>query len=269
MADGVETTDRDDEMAEAARLFRTGRAQESKLYFRFSQADAIRRGVLVASYHWRKPYLDALTAFADANDCELVSVRQLLEAGDLEVGYGHGSPKSHFKGRGTVPYVKVSDIKNWRVIENPKYYIPEATAAKLRKDRPLRPYDLITPTRTTKNIGLFAVVMPWQTQVVLTREIAVWRVSPKSERLSIWLLLALMSLKVVNEQFRYLVLMQMNREDLGERYQEVLLPIPRSADVRARWSKPIGDYFTAQTAARDSYSVLASHLDPELFADRP
>jgi type I restriction enzyme M protein len=270
MVSGVQTDERDDEMNEAAQLFRVAsRPPESKLYFRFSQADAIARGVLVASYWWRKPYLEAIQSFAADNRCDFVSVGELIDAGELEVTAGHGSPMGHYKGRGTVPYVKVVDIKNWRMIENPKYFIPDAEAARLRKSRPLQSYDLITPTRATRNIGLFAVVMPWQTHAVLTREIAVWRVPASAKRVDSWLLLALMSLKVVHDQFNYLVLMQMNREDLGERYREVLLPIPKDKALREEWSKPIGAYFTTVAGARDSYDVLSKSLDPRLFADRP
>lgn len=138
-----------------------------------------------------------------------------------------------------------------------------------RKGRILSPYDLVTPTRASKNIGLFGVVMPWQTEVILTREIAIWQISQMSKRIDRWLLLALLSLKVVHAQFKCLVLMQMNREDLGNRYRELLLPLPREGELRERWSRPIRDYFESMTAARKSYDDLATRLDPVLFADRP
>lgn len=270
LLDGKETGERDDEMADAAKLFRSSaRPGESKLHFRFNQAEAIERGVLVASYWWRKPYQEALESFAAENDCDLVSIGELIDDEEIQVMPGHGSPKSHFKGRGTVPYIKVTDIKNWRIIENPKYFIPDNAADSLRRARPLKPFDLVTPTRASKNIGLFAVVMPWQTQVVMTREIYVWRVADNAKRIDNWLLLALMSLKVVNEQFRYVVLMQMNREDLSERYREVQVPIPKSKAKREQWAAPIRDFFTAQATARESYDNLKQHLDPTLFADRP
>ena len=73
--------------------------------------------------------------------------------------------------------------------------------------RPLMPYDLLTPTRASKNIGLFGVVMPWQTEVILTREILIWRIQDNDKRIDRWLFLALVSLKVVHDQFKYLVLM--------------------------------------------------------------
>lgn len=133
-----------------------------------------------------------------------------------------------------MPYIKVVDIKNWRVNENPKYFIPDDEAARLRRGRPLQAFDLVTPTRASKNIGLLGVVMPWQTHAILTREIAVLR-SLDPDRLSNWLLLVMMSLKVVNDQFKYLVMMQMNREDLGDRLLELRIPIPRTPEGRGKW----------------------------------
>lgn len=264
-----QTDERDDEMSEAADLMLAPSPPESKLTFRFDQADAIRKGVLVASFWWRKPYLDAITAFAKEYECDLVSVGDLMAAGELTVGMGHGSPSSHYHGKGNVPYVKVVDIKNWRINENPKYAIPDDVAAQFRRNRPLQPFDLVTPTRASKNIGLFSAVMPWQTHVILTREIAVWRVTKDAKRIDRWLMLALVSLRVVHEQFRFLVLMQMNREDLGDRFKELLLPIPRKQSVRDKWSKPIAEYFEAMNLAREKYTDLTAQLDPDLFADRP
>ena len=270
LVDGKETDERDDEMSESADLIMSPTSRvDSKLLFRFNQAKAISRGVLAASFWWRKPYLDALGEFALKYECDLVSVSELLEAGELMVGPGHGSPSSHYHGKGPVPYVKVVDIKNWRINENSKYSMPENVADRMRHGRPIQPFDLVTPTRASKNIGLFGVIMPWQTNVILTREIAVWRIANKAKQIDRWLLLGLMSLRIVNEQFKFLVLMQMNREDLGDRYKELLLPIPRKKAQRENWSKPIADYFAALTLAHKKYTGVTKHFNSEMFADQP
>ncbi len=268
-SEGRQTGVLEDEMAEAAALLAVGYGrEESKLKFRFLQTDAASSGVILASYHWRKPYEDALEGFAGENDCTLVSIGELVDSGELKLESGHGSPKSHFKGRGSVPYIKVSDIKNWRIIENSKYFIPMDEARRLRGNRTLRPFDLVTPTRASKNIGLLGVVMPWQVNAVLTKEIAVIRVADQT-RLSPWLLLVMMSLRVVNDQFRYLVQMQTNREDLGQRIRELRMPIPRKRIVRERWEGHVREYFEAMSSAHRQYDKLLDSLDANHFVDRP
>ena len=267
-ADGNPTAILEDEMTEAATLLLTGYGARDKLCFSFEQAKAREAGTLVASYFWRKPYLEALSAFAEENCCDLVSLSHLVAHDELTCYSGHGSPKSQFKGKGAVPYVKVSDIKNWRINENPKYFIPDEEAKRLRGKKELEPFDLVTPTRASKNIGLVGVVMPWQTHVVLTKEIAVLRCPAKS-RVSPWLLLVMMSLRVVNDQFRYLVQMQTNREDLGKRLLELLIPVPTDQKVRDNWEVHAKKFFLAQVKARDEYEKLILNLREEQFVDRP
>ena len=266
---GRETNRRDDEMADAAAFIRSGsRPKKHKLKFTFAQNAAARSGVIVASYHWRVPYLRALEEFAEKYECELVSLGELVDLGELEIYTGHGSPKSNFKGKGTISYIKVSDIKNWKIIENSKYAIPVDEAKRLRRGWDLEPFDLVTPTRASKNIGLLGVIMPWQTDVVLTKEIMVMRIAD-TRRLTPWLVLVMMSLEVVNDQFRYLVQMQTNREDLGRRIREMMLPIPKSRRTRGKWQEHVRGYFEAMVQAHAEYDKLLGNLDAEAFVDRP
>lgn len=266
---GKQTEALDDEMAEAATLIRSqSQPSQHKLNFTFSQQAAASSGVIVASYHWREPYTKALKSFAKDNDCSLVSIGELVDGQEIELQSGHGSPKSYFKGKGKIPYIKVSDIKNWKIIENSKYAIPSKEAERLRRGRILEPFDLVTPTRASKNIGLLGVIMPWQTKVVLTKEITIIRITD-ARRLTPWLALVLMSLEVVNNQFRYLVQMQTNREDLGHRIRELVLPIPENRTTRERWQKHVERYFRSLVEANAEYDKLLRTLDASSFVDRP
>jgi hypothetical protein len=62
------------------------------------------------------------------------------------------------------------------------------------------------------------------TLVVLTEEILVLRPGPKADFDAFYLLWAL-TLKIAREQWKRLIFMQTNREDVGQRYQELLIPI--------------------------------------------
>jgi hypothetical protein len=90
-------------------------------------------------------------------------------------------------------------------------------------------FDLVSPERTSKNIGDFCVVMPGQEQVVMTKEVIVLRPGPKANFDAFYLLWA-MTLKIVRDQWKRVIFMQTNREDVGKRYLEIRVPIPPSAE---------------------------------------
>src|SRR5437868_1298444 len=82
----------------------------------------------------------------------------------------------------------------------------------------LKPWDLVTPNRASSNIGEFAILLPGEEQVVLTKEVFVFRILDETLLDAFYLLWAL-SLKAVRDQWRRIVLMQTNREDCGSRYR--------------------------------------------------
>ena len=139
---------------------------------------------------------------------------QLLEEGVIEIRGGHGSP-SQDQRVGEVPYIKVSDLRAGLVNINPTNRVPSSVARRFwRSDTSgLRAYDLLCPERTSKNIGDFCVLMPGQEQVVLTKEIIIIRPGPAAKFDTFYLLWAL-TLKIVRNQWKRIVFMQTNREDV-------------------------------------------------------
>ena len=137
----------------------------------------------------------------------------------------------------------------------------------------IAPFELITPSRTSQNIGLWAVVMPWQTRVVFTKEFLRLRVSPYDQQdsllsgLNYAYLLYVMSLKVVRDQYNYLVLMQTNREDLGNRWREVIIPIRR--DGFAEWATPVQKYIESTVAIQEARQEIFNSTGNSNLADRP
>lgn len=53
-----------------------------------------------------------------------------------------------------------------------------------------------------------------------------------------------LSLECVREQWKRIVFMQTNREDVGKRYYEVLVPFPKVAATAEACAQPFRDYFT-------------------------
>jgi type I restriction enzyme M protein len=277
-----EEGDLDNEMADAVKYLqsldysetrkkRQGETPVTQRYgFMVAQETASGRGVLVPRFWWREDTNAALQRWAEDYPSELVTLGELERRGLLESFEGHGSPPSNARGTGAVPYVKVTDLKNWRISENPTNFISQAQADRLRKRGPALQYgDLISPARASSNIGQFSLVLPWQTNIVLTKEVLILRVTDNTEGIDPFLLLGLFSLRVVQDQYASLALMQINREHLGHHWREVVVPMPSIRADRDKIAGTIRAYFDGTILARESYDALLTTIEAGAFGTRP
>jgi type I restriction enzyme M protein len=160
-------------------------AGDSRLCFRVLQESVRERGILVPRFWWRRDSQRALDEWAARKPSVVVTLGELADRGIICTYEGHGSPPGHTRATGSVPYVKVSDLKNWRINENPTNFIHRAVVDRLRRKGPTLQFgDLITPSRASSNIGQFSLVLPWQTDIVLTKEVLIIRVQPNEESVS-------------------------------------------------------------------------------------
>lgn len=181
------------------------------------------------------------------------SIGELVADGLLLQRAGHGSPSADMRGS-TVPYIKVSDIRAGQVNINPTNLVPETVAKRFWKGdvSGIEPFDLITPIRSSKNIGEFAVIMPGQERMVLTKEVLILRAASGAPVDNFFLLWAL-SLKVVRDQWRRVVFMQTNREDVGARYLEIRIPWPTIAAAADAVSRDFRDYYSGVEELRAKF----------------
>lgn len=278
---GERSGELDNEMADATRQIvggayrgiskpETGKAKETRLCFHVLQETARRRGNLVPRFWWRRDTAEALRTWRRKHPSVVRTLGELEDQGILATFEGHGSPPGTARATGDVPYVKVTDLKNWRINENPTNFIHRSMADRLRRRGPeLRYGDLVSPARASSNIGQFSLVLPWQANVILTREVLVLRVLENEEGITPFLLLALMSLRVVQDQYRYLTMMQTNREHLGDGWREVEIPFPDTLEGRREAEAPVRKYFEAIVLARESWADLTRVFDEADFGTRP
>jgi type I restriction enzyme M protein len=185
-------------------------------------------------------------------------IGHLIESGVLAVRNGHGSP-SQDQRVGTVPYIKVSDLRAGLVNVNPTNRVPISVARQFwgGPSSGLRAFDLVCPERTSKNIGDFCVLMPGQEQVVMTKEVIVLRPGPNADFDPFYLLWA-MSLKIVRDQWRRVIFMQTNREDVGGRYHEIEIPLAPDSATAAALSEAFRNYYTVVATARENLAAYLS-----------
>ena len=99
----------------------------------------------------------------------------------------------------------------------------------------------------------------------MTKEVIVLRPGPEADFDSFYLLWAL-SLKIVRSQWKRVVFMQTNREDVGKRYHEIRLPVPPDRQTAERVSQQFRDYFTQLAKARTTlHEYLSGSNDHHFF----
>ena len=149
---------------------------------------------------------------------DAISIGDLCEQNIISISNGHGSPSNDLRN-GSVPYVKVSDIRNMRINVNPTNLVPLDLAKRFWKTDDgrsnLMAWDLISPSRASSNIGEFAILLPGEEQIVLTKEVFVIRVRDNDLGYTPFYLLWALSLVETRKQWQRVTLMQTNREDVG------------------------------------------------------
>ena len=221
-------------------------------------SQTVKQDILVPTY-FDPRYGESFEELKKALGSDEITLGELLDMGLITARGGHGSPSNDVRV-GTIPYIKVSDIRSLRVNVNPTNMIPRSLAEKFwrGKESGLKAWDLITPNRASNNIGEFAILLPGEEQVVLTKEMFVIRVSASgAELFEPFYLHWALSLKAVRNQWRRIALMQTNREDVGARYREIRIPWPTHADSPQVWtdehSKDFKAYFEGIAKAKTTF----------------
>ena len=249
---GRHTDDIADELLSDAQAIVAGKATDSVQHVPL--ATVAETGIAVPVYYDRRYHEAFLSEVGELwPDYRVASLSALIESKELIVLKGHGSPSSDLR-TGSIPYIKVSDLRAGFVNINPTNMVPEVVAWRFwgGNSSGLRAFDLICPERASKNIGDFCVLMPGQERIVLTKEVLIFRPGPKALFNPFYLLWA-MSLKVVRQQWRRVVFMQTNREDVGKRYLEIEVPIAPTREAAGVISASFRDYFQGVAALRDNF----------------
>jgi type I restriction enzyme M protein len=231
--------------------------QERHFTFEVDAKTCEEHGVWVPRYYWQEKEVELLKE-ARRRGFDLVPVSQLIEEGVLEHFDGHGSPASENKGNGDVPYIRVKDIVNWDVYKDPTSKIPlHVYEAMARENKALQERDILYVKRGSYRIGSVAMVSPFDKQVLLTREILVLRTKPKNRySLTPFYLLFALSHRFVQDQTTNKVLIETTLPNIGDRWQQLKVPIPKDPAVLASISAKVQKIFEKKWGAQGEIQAI-------------
>lgn len=190
----------------------------------------------------------------------MCTLGDLIDKGIITVRGGHGSPSADVR-TGDIPYIKVVDLRAGRVNPNSTNLVSEAIAKKFwgGSSSGIKAWEIVTPSRASKNIGEPCMIMPGQERMVLTKEILVFSVSDKAPIDPFYLFWAL-RLRDVQSQWKRVIFMQTNREDLGNRYRLIEIPYTTNEEAAKAVSKGYKDYFLGIAELQQKFNNIKNDL---------
>ncbi|HEY4476335.1 MAG TPA: N-6 DNA methylase [Candidatus Paceibacterota bacterium] len=222
-------------------------------------ASSIRSSIYVPRYYWQKRIADVEQEAKEQN-MTLVSVRKLMEEKVVASFTGHGSPRSIFKGKGDIPYVRVADIVNWSIYKNPTAFIPDFEYHRVKKNGfDLQEKDILFVRRGSYRIGSVALLSRYDTNVLLTKEIQTFRVLNEANDYGIdpFYLLYLFSHALTQKQMYNKILIDTTLPNIGERWKELRLPVSNDPKQRKAISDRLASAFLQKWEAQGEIEALA------------
>ncbi len=235
-------------------------ATHQKYTFQMPITELEKTGIYVPRYYWQGKDKE-IADIAEKEDLELVPIKKLLDEGVIAYFDGHGSPPAKYKGKGSVPYIRVKDIVNWEIYKDPTSLIPEEVYEKIKNGRKdIKTEDILYVRRGSYRIGSVAMVSPFDQKVLLTREIVVLRVAKPENDYGItpYYLLYLLSHYITTMQTFNKVLIETTLPNIADRWQELKLPISRSSEQRKKISRRVAQIIQQKWDAIRSIHELES-----------
>lgn len=224
----------------------TGEIDSSLLGFLVGEQD-VRDFVLSPRYYDPKTEQE-LAALAGTH--ELVRFDELTREGTLSIATGDELGKLSY-GTGDIPFVRTSDLSNWEIKIDTKHGVDREIYQRLRKKQDVQPYDIFMVRDGTYLIGTCAIVTPAECEILYQSHIYKIRVNDNARGITPFLLLAVLTSPPVQRQIRAKQFTQDIIDSLGERINELVLPIPKETQKRELIDGLVRKVIERRTEARE------------------
>ena len=223
----------------------------------FRALSTIRNGIFIPKYY--DPKLEADLHALKATH-ELISIGFLCKGGEeavLSWNTGIEVGKMAY-GTGDIPFIRTSDISNWELKGDPKQNVSENIYESSKQD--VRAGDIFVVRDGTYLVGISCILTEKDTKILYCGGLYKLRVE-KPEKMDPYLLLALLNAPIVRRQMRAKQFTRDIIDTLGKRLFEVLLPIPKDAELAARIALETRSVIDTRAKLRDRTKEIALEVE--------
>jgi len=170
---------------------------------------------------------------------KLITIKELIDKNILKITRGNEIGSRSY-GTGDIPFVRTTDIVNWEIKLNPVKAVSEKIYNKYKKLQDVRENDILFVNDGTFLIGRSAIVTKLDTKCVIQSHLRKIRVL-NEDIISPFYLFYLLNTKIVQQQIKQKTFIQATLSTLGNRINEIVLPIHNNKLEIKKINKEIKD----------------------------
>ena len=181
---------------------------------------------------------------------QLLRFGSLVAEGCLSVRTGDEVGKLAY-GMGEIPFVRTSDLSNWEIKLDPKHRLDRKLYESLKAGQDVQPNDILMVKDGTYLIGTCGIVTDYDLEIVYQSHLYKIRTHENSYGLNPFLLLAVLNSDIVKRQIRAKQFTQDIIDSLGERINELVLPVPQAPEQIQRITDMVSHVVQERVEARE------------------
>lgn len=219
-------------------------------------SDEIKESILIPKYYEPsiRRELDSLAPF-----CELRTFAELRKDGWLNYGTGDEVGKMAY-GTGKYPFLRTTDFANWEIKHDPKQGVSRAIYDEYAPYQDVQENDILLVRDGTYLVGSSCIITDEDTNALYCGGLIKLRAA-RPHDLDPFLLLGLLNSYIVKRQIRTKQFTRDVIDTIGNRLDEVVLPIPRSPAIRKAISEAVRTMVSSRIAARLQIAALVQEIE--------
>ncbi|MFV2304585.1 restriction endonuclease subunit S [Escherichia coli] len=217
----------------------------------------LKNNVLLPKYYAPEIH-DELSTLAET--CDLISIADLVKKGLLSLSTGDEIGKMAY-GTGNIPFIRTSDFSNWEIKFDPKQGVSEEIYEEYKERQDIKENDILLVRDGTYLIGSSCIITAYDVKSLYCGGLYKIRVENDQE-LDPYLLLGILNTYIVKRQIRTKQFTRDVIDTIGKRIEEVILPIPKSNELRKKISDSIEHIVKERIDARMEMSKMSNTILP-------
>ena len=181
---------------------------------------------------------------------KLLRFGTLVDEGCVSVKTGDEVGKLAY-GMGEIPFVRTTDLSNWEIKLDPKQRLDRKLYESLKASQDVQAHDILMVKDGTYLIGTCGIVTEYDLEIVYQSHLYKIRTHENSYGLNQFLLLAVLGSDIVRRQIRAKQFTQDIIDSLGERINELVLPIPKASEQRQKVTDIVSQVIRERVEARE------------------